>query len=303
MNSQETYDALLDLLKENLEYLPDKPEENPRSTLHTLWHHCCGCPTTASCAHLSPLPRLNQDSYCRLKQLIHKRIEGIPLAYLTGRQEFMNINFIVGTRALIPRKETEILGYEALNKIKACAKSQAVVKVIDVCTGIGNLALAFAVHVDNADILAADISKDAIDLAKKNARNLSLEKKVRFFTGDLLEPFEKEELSDSVDVLTCNPPYISTQKVKQLPDEIRRNEPPEAFDGGSFGLTIIMRLIREAIPFLKHGGWLCFEVGLGQGERLCHILNRNANFQDIHRGYDEKGNVRAILAQVTKAKR
>ena len=300
MDPKETYDELLDLLVNNLAYLPDKPEENPRSTLHTLWYFCCGSPKSTKEAYRSSLPELNSENLYRLKELIDKRIQGTPLAHLTGIQEFMGLNFTVDACALIPRKETEILGYAALKKIQHCALNQPVVHVIDVCTGMGNLALAFAAHESRANILAADISEEAVALAKKNASLLSLERQVDFFTGDLFGTIDKERWEDSIDVVTCNPPYISTHKLEQMPREIIRYEPKEAFDGGIYGLGIIFRLLREAIPFLKDGGWLCFEVGLGQGEQLTRIMERNPTFKSIQQAKDKKGNVRAILAQISK---
>jgi len=300
INTEKTYQELLDLLDQNLICLPDKPGETPKSTLDTLWHFSCGYPTPDKEASRCPLPKLSRESYHQLKRLVDKRIDGTPLAHLIGVQQFMGVEFLVDSCALIPRKETEILGDAALNKIREFALHQSSVHVMDICTGMGNLAMAFAFHEPKALVLAADISQEAIILAEKNAAHLALNQRVQFFSGDLFAPFEMMELTDTIDVLTCNPPYISGSKLSKMPAEIISHEPKEAFDGGSFGLTIIMRLIKEAIPFIKDQGWLCFEVGLGQGEGLVRIMKRNANFQTIEQALDIKGNVRAILAQVKK---
>jgi len=300
MNSDKIYDELLELLTRNLVPLTDKPEENPESTLKTLWYHSCNCQRSAQGTYEVPLPELTEESLCKLKELVQKRAEGIPLAHLTGKQKFMGIDFLVDHHALIPRKETEILGYAALSKIREIASKQSTVKVMDVCTGMGNLALAFAIHEPKSHILAADISEEAIQLAQKNTEFLDLKEKVSFFTRDMLDPSQNYELSNSIDVLTCNPPYISSAKLEEMPEEIINYEPKEAFNGGSFGLNIIFRLIKESIPFIKNKGWLCFEIGEGQGEGIIKIMERNDNFQEIESATDQNNNIRAILAQVNK---
>ena len=300
MNTKKIYEELLDLLSKNLITLPDKPEENPNSTLESLWYHSCNCQKSQHGKYQCKLPELTEESFCKLKELIQKRASGIPLAHLISKQEFMEIDFIVDHNALIPRKETEILGYAAVSKIKELAFNQPIVKVIDVCTGMGNLALAFAIHEPKTSIFGADISEKAISLAQKNARVLSLEDQVTFFHGDLLSPFQYNKLSDSIDIITCNPPYISTGKLNKMPEEITKYEPKEAFNGGPFGLNIIFRLIKESVPLIKNKGWLCFEIGLGQGEGVIKIMQKNKHFGEIETGNDENGNIRAILAQVNK---
>jgi len=300
METKKIYDEFLELISENFIGLPDKPEENPKNTLEVLWHFSCGFQRTIKSISRFPLPELTESSCKQLKELIKRRISGIPLSHLIGIKEFMKIDFLVDSSALIPRKETEILGYAALSKIRECAVNQDIVKVIDACTGMGNLALAFAYHEPKSMVYAADIAEDAILLAQKNARNLSLDHKVTFFTGDLLAPFQSSEFSNSIDVLTCNPPYISTRNLAKMPEEIIKYEPEQAFNGGPYGLNIIFRLIKDSVELIKKEGWLCFEVGLGQGEGIMKIMERNKQFQKIEFDTDENGNVRSILAQVKK---
>ena len=300
MNQQEIYRDLLEYMSHKLNVLPDKPEENPENTLHALWLYSCGINTNQQTNSSLSLPELDEKSLAILQKLIQRRIKGTPLAHLTGVEKFMNIEFKIDSRALIPRKETELLGYAALERINEIARNKSVVDTIDVCTGMGNLALAFAYHQPKTKVWASDLSEDAILLAKQNAQKLGLEEKVIFFTGDLLEPLSRENLSDSIDVLTCNPPYISSAKVEKMPDEISKHEPKMAFDGGSIGLQIIFRLINEAPAFLRNNGWLCFEVGSGQGEGLLKFVKRNEAFSRIETVKTEAGDIRVILAQVDK---
>lgn len=292
------YNEFLELLTNKLSAQSDKPEETSQTTLEALWHYSYGTPGAIQSNSHVPLPALTKESLSLLKELIQKRVDGVPLAHLIGKQEFMGIDLLVGSGALIPRKETEILGYAALSKIKELAKDESEIKIIDVCTGMGNLALAFAIHEPSANIWATDISSKAIALAQKNVRNLSLENRVTFTASDMFGPFESEEYLHSFDVITCNPPYISSKKVLKLPDEIIKHEPEEAFNGGPLGFNIIFRLIRESTKYIKKGGWLCFEVGLGQGEVITKIMARNNHFSRIESAKDTKGNIRAILAQV-----
>lgn len=300
MNQQEIYRDLLDYMSDNLKTLPDKPDETPQKTLHALWLFSCGNSEKQQTKPPYPLPELNEKSFSLLQKLVQQRIKGTPLAHLTGMENFMNIEFKVDSRALIPRKETELLGYAALEIINKIANKEPVVNIIDVCTGMGNLALAFVYHQPKSRAWASDLSEDAVMLAQQNAQKLGLTEKVTFFTGDLLEPLSSENLFDSIDVLTCNPPYISTAKVEKMPDEISKHEPKMAFNGGSIGLQIIFRLINEAPAFLRNNGWLCFEVGSGQGEGLLKFVKRKEAFSRIETVNNETGDIRTILAQVKK---
>jgi release factor glutamine methyltransferase len=301
MDQKEVYVELLNYVSGHLKVMQDKALETPKSTLDALWRYACNY-TNSEKSNTNELflPLLNESSYVFLKKLIDKRITGTPLAYLTGYETFMNINFKVDQRALIPRKETEILGYAALDLINQKAKLNDEVNVIDVCTGMGNLALAFAYHQPKTRIWAADLSEEAIKLAKENANLMELQEHVSFLSGDMFKPFMQLNLSDSIDIITCNPPYISTAKVDKMPEEISLYEPKMAFNGGYTGLQIIFRLISESMDFLKNKGWLCFEVGLGQGPGILKLLERNKHFVNLQTANNENGDIRAILAQAKK---
>jgi len=299
MNQIKIYGELLDYVSGYLKVLQDKPLETPKSTLDALWCYSCGLSKLErSNKKEIPLPHLNKKSYSQLKELIDKRISGIPLAYLIGYESFMEIDFKVDKRALIPRIETETLGYAALELINQKAKQKDEVKIIDVCTGMGNLALSFAYYQPKAKIWAADLSEEAIALAKENAQILKMENNVSFLSGDLFEPFKPMNLEAEIDIITCNPPYISTAKVEKMPEEISLHEPNMAFNGGTFGIQIILRLIHDSVHFLKNEGWLCFEVGLGQGPGILKYLIKNKHFSSILTEKNENGDIRAILAQV-----
>jgi len=292
------FDDLRSELAAGMIQLPDKPEESVDSSLRALWQTATGHPMSVERAALAPLPQLDSQGIARLRELIAQRLAGIPLGHLTGRQHFMGLEMLCGPEALIPRRETELLGRGALESLKSLTADGGAVRVVDVCTGSGNLALALATHVPSAHVYAADLSMDAIDLAQRNADFLGLAARVEFRSGDLLAPFDEPVFLGHVDLLVCNPPYISSKKVDTMHEEIIGHEPRLAFDGGPLGIRIVERLIREAPRFLRPGGVLAFEVGLGQGPAIVKRMAKIPAYGDLRTIQDELGEVRAIVAHM-----
>jgi release factor glutamine methyltransferase len=289
-----------DLLQEVQRFwmpLPDKPEETPEGLLAALWSTACGQPVSVDRAPQAALPALDEAAQARLRELLERRKRGVPLAHLTERQTFLGLEFLASPEALIPRKETEILGRAALAKIGCMAKKRGSLMVIDVCTGSGNLALAYAYYEPQARVYASDLSPEAVRLARKNREFMGLGERVEVKVGDLLEPFEGPAYLGKCDFLSCNPPYISAAKVKEMHPEISQHEPEAAFNGGAYGVTILMKLLKNAPRFLRPGGWLGFEVGHGQGPGLARQLERNAAFAGVETYSDASGEIRAILAK------
>jgi len=275
------YARLLERLETGLELLPDKPEETPESTLHALWLLACGEPLSAEAALERSLPPLDEAGARTLQKLVERRLQGEPLSHITGRQRFMGHEMLTSADALIPRKETELLAVQACSLIERLARQQEEVRVIDVCTGAGNLPIAFAMASDRARVHCADLCPNAVDLARRNIARFGIQQQVDVVQGDLLEPFDNEHYLGKIDVMTCNPPYIYSAKVKQMPEEISQYEPRLAFDGGAFGIKILERLIKQAPRFLKPGGHLMFEVGEGQGEGYVQRLRKKGLYSGI----------------------
>ena len=245
-----------------------------------------------------PLPVLNESQVSHLKQLIKKRLEGVPLSHITGRQNFMGIEMISDPRALIPRKETEILGNKALELLLEVANSNKPINIIDICCGSGNLVCALAMNYKGkADFYAADLSEEAVSLARDNIRFHNLTDRVEIRQGDLLAPFDLSEFRNRINLLVCNPPYISSFKVSNMNKEISQYEPKLAFDGGMMGFKIIQRLIKEAPDYLTRGGWLVFEVGLGQGEFIIQLCKKSSSYSKVESVSDAEGNIRVVLAK------
>jgi len=189
------------------------------------------------------------------------------------------------------------LGRAALAKIGCMARKRGPLMVIDACTGSGNLALAYAHYEPQAHVYASDLSPEAVTLAKRNCEFMGLGERVEVKLGDLLDPFDNPSFLGRCDFLSCNPPYISAAKVKAMHPEISRHEPEAAFNGGVYGVSILMKLVRNAPRFLRPGGWLGFEVGHGQGAGLARQLEKIPAFAGVETYADATGEIRAILAK------
>jgi len=291
----ELYQELLARLSQQQIFLSDKPEETPDSTLYALWHAAAGQPLSAQQALAQALPELQPQQQSTLLHLIEQRLNGRPLAHLTMRQHFMNLEMLSDPVALIPRKETELLGWTAVHLARELTTEKNPITIVDVCTGSGNLAIAMAHHLPESRVYASDLSEAAVDFARRSATHLGLDSRVQFRCGDLMGPFETEEFLGQIDLLVCNPPYITSAKVEQMPREISGHEPRMAFDGGPFGVAILMRLLQEAPRYVRKGGWLAFEVGLGQGAALAKRMEKS--FHEVNTVADETGAIRAIAAR------
>jgi release factor glutamine methyltransferase len=297
MKTHPAYRALLDRLSTSLVPQRDKPEETPEATLLALWSVAAGRPLSARRALLEMPADLDDEGTARLARLVERRLSGVPLAHLTGRQHFMGLEFLAGEGALIPRVETEILGRAVLGAARALADVRGTVTVLDICTGAGNIAMAIAVQEPRSTVFASDLAPEAVELARANAKHLGVADRVRLAEGDMFEAFRSESHLGTFDVVACNPPYISSGKTCLMDREVSAHEPRLAFDGGVFGVTFLTRLIREAPEFLKAGSVLGFEVGLGQGSAIARMLERTAAYRSVERLVDESGEVRAFLAR------
>lgn len=291
------YKELFTELASNLTLRIDKPEETIDSTLKALWQLSAGNPVSAEKALTLPLPKLTDSEVAKLKTLIEQRISGHPLAYLTCRQSFMGFELIADNRALIPRKETEILGRKSLSICQKILGTKHPIQIFDLCCGSGNLAVTLASMHNEILVYASDLSPEAVDLTRENIGLLNIQNQVTAVVSDLFASFYTEKFYSKIDIVVCNPPYISTSKAQKMDSEISENEPLMAFDGGMLGTKIIQKIIQESPKFLVPGGWLVFEVGLGQGPFAIKLCENSGNYQKIESATDDEGNIRVIAAQ------
>lgn len=200
------------------------------------------------------------------EQLVRVRLEGQPVAYLTGHREFMGLDFVITPEVLVPRPETELIVEEAL-RILAGAPVQPI--IVDVGTGSGAIAVSLARQVPRACVMAVDLSEAALSVARRNAQRHRVI--VDFLLGDLLEPIPAA-LAGQIDLITANLPYIPTAEIDTLSSAVR-SEPRLALDGGPDGLDLYRRLIPQAYRFLCPGGDLLFEVGPEQGRSALAMVS------------------------------
>jgi len=297
MEQQDLFNRLVERFERDLNILPDKSEENAQNTLRALWLTASGNPISPVAAADLPLPALSSAQLAELHSWVETRLSGVPLAHLTGRQDFMGLDYIINKGLYIPRKETELLAKTALACIAEHFTASPEIKVIDVCTGIGTVALAIAHYCRKAVVFGSDIYAPAIEAALVNARHFGLEERSTFFNADLFDPFEACSLRNEVHIIVSAPPYISTEKVKHLAPEIAQHEPEEAFNAGPFGFSVFMKLISTAPEYLLIDGYLIIECGLGQGPFLAKRLAANGHYGDVIEVPDALGNVRVLMAR------
>lgn len=232
-------------------------------------------------------------------EMAARRAEGIPLAYVLGRVGFMGIVLLAGEGALVPRRETELLARSALGLLDDVQQREGgrQVRIIDMCCGSGNLACGLAAMRKDLRVWAADLTDGCVTMARRNAKHLELQDRVTVHQGDLFAALDGQGLEGTVDVVVCNPPYISSAKLAKERASLTVYEPREAFDGGPYGLSIHQRVIRESLPFLRDGGWLLFEMGLGQHRQLELLFRRVGGYEAPAWAHDEQQQPRVAMAQ------
>lgn len=222
-------------------------------------------------------------------RLISRRLQGFPLAYLLGVKEFWSIPFRVFPGVLIPRPETELLVEKVIELI-----SQEKKLIADIGTGAGNIAVSIAKEFPMARIIATDISQKALRAAQLN---VSLQKisRITFIRGSLFFPLKKFDLEGKFDFIVSNPPYVSEIEWEKLQKEIKDHEPKKALVAGRTGLEKIHNLIRGAIKYLKPEGYLCFEIGFKQREKVLSFFG--PEWSKVECFDDLRGIPRIIIAR------
>lgn len=207
---------------------------------------------------------------------------------------FMGVELELAADVLVPREETELLGMKAVSILK---DGTAAPVVIDMCCGSGNLAVGIASEVPSARVWGADLTDSTVALARRNVERLGVGARVSIRQGDLFAALADDGLEGSVDMIVCNPPYISTGRLEGDRAHLLDSEPREAFDGGPYGISIHQRLIRDAPAFLKPGGWLLFEFGEGQDRQAAALLSRAKAYETVTFANDRDGKPRVAFVK------
>ena len=213
---------------------------------------------------------------------------------MTWLHRFMNIDLELSADVLVPREETELLGRRAVAALQEVGTAPV---VVDMCCGSGNLGLAIAASVPSARVWSADLTPETVAVARRNAERLGLMERVTVYPGDLFGALEGQGLEGRVDMVVCNPPYISTSRLEGESAHLLENEPREAFDGGPYGISILQRLVREVLDFLKPGGFLLFEFGEGQHRQVAALLSRTKAYEPVTFAEDGEGRPRVAMVR------
>jgi len=234
---------------------------------------------------------LKDKEISKYREMIKKRAQHIPVAYIIGHKEFMSLDFDVNQNVLLPRPETEILVEYLIDYFQE--KDMDSINIVEVGTGSGAIMVSLGHYLDNARILGVEIEEGAIEVTRQNIDKFNLEDRLKVTKGDLLNPLIKREISN-VDLLVSNPPYISEEDMDKLPPEVKQ-EPDKALYGGREGLDIYKNLIPQARKVLKDNGMIALEIGYNQAEAVSNILKEN-NFKDLELRKDYADKDRFIIA-------
>ena len=226
-----------------------------------------------------------------MESSVQRILAGEPLAYVLGEWEFYGMTLHVDSSVLIPRDDTCAVAALAIKKGLFLDQDP---RILDLCTGSGCIGLAVANRVKDAKVTLADISRDALTVAKKNIARQKLTGRVSCVQADALAP--ATPFLGKFDMIVSNPPYVTTKEMEELPKSVKDYEPHLALHGGEDGLDFYRAIVKNYTQALKPGGYICFEFGMGQGDEVCRILERNG-YTILERSRDYNDRERAVLAQ------
>jgi len=232
----------------------------------------------------------------QLRSFLARRASGEPVAYITGRREFWSRDFLVTPAVLVPRPETELLVETVLGFFEAEFQiSHLKSKILELGTGSGAIAVSLAKEIGGAEIWATDVSPDALEVARSNARRHHVEDKIRFLAGDLFEPLSVGP--EFFAAIVANPPYVRRAELDTLPRDVRGFEPRVALDGGPDGLDFYRRIIAGAGRYLAARGFLIVEIGADMGTQVARLLTDAGGYTPARLYRDLAGQDRAIGAR------
>lgn len=234
---------------------------------------------------------VNDDVCAAMDAAVQRLISGEPLAYVLGEWEFYGLKLYVDKNVLIPRDDTCAVASLAINQ---ALFFQETPRILDLCTGSGCIGLAVASRVQDARVTLADISREALAVAKKNITLHHLSARVSCVQADALK--KPQPFLGKFDMIISNPPYVTSQEMVELDHSVKDFEPHLALHGGEDGLDFYRAIARNYSAALKPGGYLCFEFGMGQGDDICRILEENG-YTVLERTKDYNDRERAILAR------
>jgi release factor glutamine methyltransferase len=240
---------------------------------------------------------LSEHDLAAYRGLVQRAANQEPIAYLTGRAHFFNLEFDVTPDVLIPRPDTETLVENVLQTVRHQSGLESP-RILDLCTGSGCIAAAIAHHLKSATLVATDISPAAVAIARQNVQKLALTDRVTVAEGDLFEPISGLIDPRPFQIIVANPPYIPTNQIETLDRSVRDYEPIAALDGGLDGLSFHRRILTDAPDRLVSGGYLFLEIAFDQGEAALAVANEHTQtFHDPRLLKDFAGHNRVLTAR------
>ena len=227
----------------------------------------------------------------RMEDLTARKLAGEPLAYILEEWDFYGMRLYINKNVLIPRDDTVAVTELAIKKTLFLEQNP---RVIDLCTGSGCIGLAIARKVKDARVTLADLSREALAVAKKNVQLQQLNNRVTCVQADVRKP--APAFFGKADLIVSNPPYVTSAEMETLEPSVKNFEPHLALDGGRDGLDFYRAIIRNYMDVLNPGGYFCFEFGMGQGDAVCMLLEQ-AGCTIVERKMDYRGVERAVLAR------
>jgi release factor glutamine methyltransferase len=273
---------------------------SPRLNAETLMMFVLGVNRAYLYAH--PELELNPNEQSRYDEAVSQRATGMPSQYITGHQEFWGLDFVVTPAVLIPRPETEHLVETVLEIIRDDEEQvRSGLKLVDVGTGSGCVALALANELPFAQVYATDVSAEALEVARANAARLQLDERVRFRQCDVLEAVdgsngERDRALQDFDFVVSNPPYVAYSEADKVQRSVKEFEPKMAVFAGEHGLDVIGRLIEQAHAALTKGGWLAMEIGYSMRDQVLALLDATW-WEEVRVVPDLQGIPRVIAAR------
>jgi len=280
-----TIGALLDW---TAQHFTTRGSEYPRLDAEVLLAHALECRRIDLYTRYQETA--SEQGRARFRELVRQRLEGCPVAYLVGRKEFFSLKFEVTPAVLIPRPESEFVVLECLHLARELAEP----RILDIGTGSGNLAVTVAHQQPRAQVTAVDLSPDALAVASRNAVHHGVADRIRFLSGDLLDPLPRDE---RFDFILSNPPYIAHEDLDRLPVGVRNYEPLLALDGGPGGFTVFGRLVAQAVDYLVPGGHLIIEIGAPQHEPARQRILAQGQYELADTIYDGSRHPRVLRAR------
>lgn len=273
--------TIKEILNEGIAILKKQKQEDSSLISKILLGHILGLNKEEIIINLNL--DISEEQKEKFLKCIEKVSRGYPVQYITNTREFMGLNFYADENVLIPRPDTEILVENVIEIRKKNNKND----ILELCTGSGAIAVSLVRYLENVNVTATDISRQALEVAKRNEKKLLDNEKIEFIQSDMFENIDKK-----YDIIVSNPPYIKTEVINKYNLEY---EPKIALDGGKDGLEFYRIIINEGYKYLKKDGILALEIGYDQREEVMELVNKTGKYKESHCIKDLGGNDRVIV--------